>query len=212
MRGRLVFVTVAAIVALPVGTARADSVWWSFVADCQEGSSETVLRVWCFDGFDCVERGSTLYGCGGNCGGPHLLAENVTWTDDECTCSCMLSSGSFPCGAEPTCDATNDYYKCSIRASTTLPYSCDELGYDYICIEPQCAENGEDWYWDSMRWHGYCGSFGTSRDREVTKCAIECSGCSVAGVSVGAAKFWVLAILLVVFCVSFIVSRRMGRR
>jgi hypothetical protein len=115
------------------------------VLDCST-AGQTILEVSCMAlrEAECIATIQALYGCGGSCGGPALLAEAIAWGAIEGYGECFCVESMLP-PEDGECLLEEDWIDCVPyqRATFTLPFGCEELGYDVICAEATCSGEGE---------------------------------------------------------------------
>ncbi|MBW2736578.1 MAG: hypothetical protein JRH20_29675 [Deltaproteobacteria bacterium] len=168
MRVSTTMVMVVATVWLASGSAHADMMFWMFTADC-DTAGETTLKVQCSEGVDCINTSTKLYGCGGTCDGPDLVADGVEWTEKTCACSCMPEGPTdFDCLSGTQCPE-GSYMKCNESAVATLPVGCEQLGYKALCPEATCEGINEDPFFGDQN----CGELIIPEGTDVTGCLAE---------------------------------------
>lgn len=208
----MAFGTVATLWCHP---AAADIMFWNVTTECHEGSNETVLRARCSDGMDCLGRSTQLYGCNGDCDRARLLGIDLVWRDVECDCF-DYEIGNFSCEDATVMCGPWESCKCQVSAWTTLPLSCDELGYGYVCPEPDCEVDLERVGSCEGSCFLSCAYFLTDADK-IASCPgtggrLASVGCSTSPRSTGGATLATLVLLGLALAVSLMAARRMSRR
>jgi len=96
------------------------------------------------DEWSTIKLPETVYACGGACAKAEALATPITWTNLGTSCTCMPSGKS----EEEGCEEDDFYTKCVQYDQAVLPYRCDELAYERICVLPSCEEGAWSSYGD----------------------------------------------------------------
>jgi hypothetical protein len=141
------------VIGLGSTQAMADMLVWDLVASCPQGQKEVTLKMrfstpgWPYyaNGHipDRLKESQALYACGGTCKA-QALASAINWQKLSTECYC------FPSGQkteETTCSDRNDHYsKCATTVEARLPYDCDQLAHQKICVSPSCEDTGLSTY------------------------------------------------------------------
>jgi hypothetical protein len=134
------------LAALLPSSASADLLVWELMAECRPSAKSVKLSMThSVDEWSTIKSPEKLYACGGGSCKSEALATPITWNTVGTSCTCMPSGKSKE---NEGCDEDDFYTKCVQYDEAVLPYSCDELAYDRICVQASCEDGGWSSYGD----------------------------------------------------------------